>query len=112
MAFPFECSASFTISFSALINAEITLNAVSVDQIGDTNVYEWQVAFTYVSGKPPATAFRLNSADGLAGTFTPSAPQRGTTLSTVQSGTVRGTARQAPRVEDVVYSGTVTIIQA
>jgi hypothetical protein len=105
-----ECSSSFAISFSAsLIDASITLTSVAVTvDPDDEDISHWLVHFLYVAGIPAATAFRLNSADSLTGTFTPSEPEG--IGSGVKNAVLEGTVQLIPGV-DVEYEGTITVIQ-
>ena len=94
------------------IDAAITLsNVESGLRPGFVSIYYWTVSFMYVTGYPPATAFRLNSADGLTGTFSPPTPvSRG---NEVRNGILSGTVQRVPGVEgDVEYTGRITILQA
>ena len=80
------------------IDAAITLSSVTTDlRPGFESIHAWTVAFTYVTGKPPATAFRLNSADGLSGTFSPPVPVSQGSL--VRNGILSGTVQRIPGVE-------------
>jgi hypothetical protein len=95
-----------------LIDAAITLGNISVAlRPGFVSIWAWTVAFTYVTGEPPATAFRLNSADGLTGTFSPPSPvSRG---SEIRNAILSGTVQIVPGTPgDVVYTGAITILQA
>lgn len=108
----FECSTSFTIGFSSTIDASISVNDVSVSKIpGSDRDYAWSAGFLYTIGHPPATAFRLNSADGLSGSFDPRLPQ-GDSPQGTQSGSVAGVVRIPEDTEgNITYGGTITIIQ-
>ncbi len=109
-----ECSASFGVNFILSIDADVTLTRVSVEQQpGFVSIWYWSVYFTYVTGDPPATAFRLNSADGLTGTFSPRKPKSGDNPLEVRNGVLFGTVQQViPEGQSATYNGTVTIIQA
>lgn len=102
---------TFVLNIMARIDACVDLVSVRVDgRPGFDQIYYWIVRFTYVTGNPAATAFRLSSADGLSGTFNPRAPEG--IGSGVKSGILEGTvAVVAPDDESVTYTGTVTIIQ-
>ena len=94
------------------IDAAITLEEVTVGlRPGFVSIYGWAVRFTYVTGYPVATAFRLNSADSLTGTFSP--PQPTGIGGRVRSGRLEGTVQRLPGIEsDIDYEGTITVIQA
>lgn len=111
---PSECSASFAVTFILGVNAKISLrNATVRKRPGLDQIYYWTVVFTYVTGDPPATAFRLNSADGLTGSFFPPSPISGDDPNEVRVGQCEGTvALDAPPNMDITYNGTITIIQA
>lgn len=102
---------TFMLNIMAGIDADVTLVSVDVRlQGGFTNIYYWVVRFTYITGVPAATAFRLNSADGLTGTFSPTEPQG--IGAEVKNAVLFGTVTVVvPDGEDVTYTGTVTIIQ-
>ena len=106
-----ECSSSFAINFSITIDASITLTSVAVTvDPDDEDISHWLAHFLYVAGIPAATAFRLNSADSLTGSFTPSAPEGQGAM--VRGGTLAGTVQRPDGIEgDVDYEGTITIIQ-
>ncbi len=116
----FECHASFVINFAGVIEPSITLVAVEVSRFGSTaqqenpafaSKWRWLVRFVYVTGDPPATAFRLNSADGLTGGFDPTRPQRRDDPNEVQNGVCQGIVTRVPGVEgDITYAGTITIL--
>ena len=108
----FECSESFAINFSITIDASISLSSVTITtDAEDTDISHWLVDFAYTTGLPIASAFRLNSADGLTGSFTPSAPEGHGAL--VRSGTLTGTVERIEGVTgDADYEGTITVIQA
>ena len=101
----------FMISIVMQLDAIITLSSVTVAlRAGFVSIYEWDVFFTYVTGAPSATAFRLNSADGLTGSFSPSSPEG--YGPEIRSGVLSGTVQRIPGVEgDVTYNGTVAILQ-
>ena len=104
-----ECSDFFAISFTATIDASISLTSVIVGlRPGFVSIYAWTVHFAYVTGIPAATGFRLNSADSLTGTFTPSDPEG--IGSGVKNAVLEGTVQLIPGV-DVEYEGTITVIQ-
>ena len=109
-----ECSTAFLVNFVLSANATITFVSGEVSRRpGFVSIYYWSIFFTYVTGDPPATAFRLTSADGLTGTFRPNTPQIGESATTVQTGSLEGTVQVIPGVEgDITFNGTVTIIQA
>ena len=93
------------------IDAAITLsNVESGLRPGFESIWYWTVSFTYVSGRPPATGFQLNSADMLSGTFSPPAPvSQG---DEVRNGILAGTVQRVPGEEgDRTYTGTITIAQ-
>lgn len=108
----FECEDTFVLNFTnELIDAEINLSSVTVDRHGESDNYYWRVAYGYVTGNPPATAFVLSSASGLGGFFTPFRPEG--TGPEVRSGMLEGSVQRLPGVEgDIEYDGTITIIQA
>ena len=110
-----ECSTAFLVRF--VVRADAQIDFVSMDvglRPGFNTIYYFRVRFTYVTGDPPATAFRLNSADGLTGTFTPNEPQPAESGTSVQNGVLEGTVQVVipPGLEPVTFNGTVTIIQA
>ena len=101
----------FVISIAVQVDAAVVLEEVTVGlRPGFVSIYAWAVRFTYVTGYPVATAFRLNSADGLTGTFSP--PQPTGIGGRVRSGRLEGTVQRLPGVEgDIDYEGTITVVQ-
>ena len=101
----------YMISLVVQIDAAITLEDVTVGLRPEfVSIYVWAVRFTYVTGFPVATEFRLSSADSLTGTFSP--PQPTGIGGRVRSGRLEGTVQRIPGVEiDVNYEGSITIVQ-
>ena len=103
----------FMISLAVQVDAAITLVDVTVGlRPGFVSIWRWYVLFSYVTGAPAATAFRLSSSsiDELEGTFSPAAPVG--IGSGIKSATCVGTVQRLPGVEsDRTYRGTITVIQ-
>ena len=116
----FECHASFTIAFMASVEPSVSLVSVEVSRFGSTaeivnpafsSKWRWLVRFIYNIGSPPARAFRLNSADGLIGSFTPFVPNPTNDPNEMQNAVCEGIVTRVPGAEgDVTYNGTVTIL--
>ena len=108
-----RCVDTFVISLVAQLDADIELQDTVVSASSAPNKWNWVVTFTYVTGMPPATAFRLNSADGLSGVFLPPKPEgEGAEIRNASlSGIVTTVVDPIPE-EGIPYSGRVTIIQA
>lgn len=102
----------FLVEIIVAVDAAITIGDITVmPRPGFVSIYYWSVAFTYITGAPAATAFRLSSADGLTGTFSPGMPEG--YGSGIKYGILSGTVQIVPGVTgDVTYNGTITIIQA
>ncbi len=106
-----RCSVSFTVQFALGSDATIAFGSVSVSLLpGTVSKWKWVLHFTYTPGDPPATAFRLNSADGLVGGFTPKVPKSSGNPSEIFNAVCQGIVTHTATV-DVTYDGTVTIIQ-
>jgi len=111
-----ECSTSFAVNFILNIEADVTFESASVGRVpGFVSKWAWVIYFTYVTGDPPATGFRLDSADGLSGRFSHSRPRVTDNSLEVHRNNVFGIITLGSDVhippEGINYNGTVVIIQ-
>lgn len=113
-----ECTATFILSFALGTDAEIAIDGSPTVALvpGFNQIYRWTLYFTYVSGEPPAIAFRLDSLDTPgelgSGTFTPPVPVSGDDPSEVRNGVCSGTVTVVlPPNTQKTYKGRITIIQ-
>ena len=109
------CSVSFSVTVVTTLDATISLSGIDVRRI-NTTTWAWTIRFSYMRGKPLATAFRLDTTSGLSGSFFPPTPSGDST--SVESGTCEGRVEipadiyNDPTFAGITYDGTVTIIQA
>ena len=107
-----ECSVFFAVNFILGTEPSITFESVAVSLVaGFVSKWYWVCRFIYTTGDPASTEFRLNSADGLTGTFSPNAPiNEGNNPNKVRNGLCHGIVTKAPGTGDATYNGTISIL--
>lgn len=95
------------------VDAALTIGDITVGlRPGFSTIYNYVVAFTYITGTPAATAFVLTSPDGLTGTFSPGSPE-GSGLQ-LRNANLQGTIGPVviPPGQSIRRRATITVVQA
>ena len=106
-----ECSVFFAVNFILGTEPSVTFKSVLVSRVaGFASKWYWVCRFTYSTGDPPGKRFRLNSADGLTGSFDHAIPRPTENPNELQNNLCHGIVTKAPGTGDATFNGTVTIL--